>query len=95
MAKVLVTGGSGYFGSVLVDDLLAAGYEVKILDLTRDTSRDTSRVAQYVGDIRDNFLVEEAMKGIDKVFHNVAQVPLAKNKELFNSVNIGGTKKRA
>ena len=36
MKRVLVTGGSGFFGSILVKTLLERGYEVKILDLFKD-----------------------------------------------------------
>ena len=48
--------------------------------------------ARYVrADIRDAAAVAEACRAIDWVFHNVAQVPLAKDRALFRSVNEGGT----
>jgi len=31
--KVLITGGGGYVGSVLVEKILKAGYEVRVLDI--------------------------------------------------------------
>ena len=44
-----------------------------------------------VGDVRDRAALTEACDGVDAVLHNVAQVPLAKDHELFRSVNVGGT----
>ena len=43
-------------------------------------------------DIRDTSLVMNSLKNINYVFHNVAQVPLSKNKKLFHDVNYLGTK---
>ena len=44
------------------------------------------------GDIRDYTSLLDACKGVDVVFHNVAQVPLAKDKKSIYSVNNLGTK---
>ena len=44
------------------------------------------------GDIRDERTVALAVEGVDIVFHNVAQVPLARNEELLRTVNVDGTK---
>ncbi|HZO84615.1 MAG TPA: NAD-dependent epimerase/dehydratase family protein, partial [Verrucomicrobiae bacterium] len=43
------------------------------------------------GDIRDFDALQKALEDVAVVHHNVAQVPLAKNRALFNSVNIAGT----
>jgi nucleoside-diphosphate-sugar epimerase len=85
----LVTGGSGYFGSLLVERLVAAGNTVKVLDIS-DADRPDG-VELLVGDIRDRDAVEAAVAGCDVVYHNVAQVPLARDRELFDSVNRNGT----
>ncbi|HEY5165083.1 MAG TPA: NAD-dependent epimerase/dehydratase family protein, partial [Acidimicrobiia bacterium] len=87
--SVLVTGGSGYFGSVLVDDAVARGDRVRVLD--RNPPEPREGVEFVAGDIRDRPAVRDACEGIDIVFHNVAQVPLAKDRALFRSVNVVGT----
>jgi nucleoside-diphosphate-sugar epimerase len=46
---------------------------------------------QFIGDIRDIELCISATQGMDAVFHNVAQVPLAKDSDQFFSVNVNGT----
>jgi nucleoside-diphosphate-sugar epimerase len=86
--RVLVTGGSGYFGTTLVDLALARGDEVRILDVNPPAG---DRADVVIADVRDRDAVRKACDGIDVVFHNVAQVPLAKDRELFESVNVTGT----
>jgi nucleoside-diphosphate-sugar epimerase len=88
--KALVTGGSGYFGSVIVRNLLKQGWSVRIFDLFEAPDRIKETEFQK-GDIRDYAAVAKACDGIDVVHHNVAQVPLAKDKKLFESVNRDGT----
>lgn len=85
----LVTGGSGYFGSLLVEQLLASGHRVRVLDL-HDTAERPADVEFVRGDIRDADVCLAATKGVERVFHNVAQVPLARDRELFAQVNVGG-----
>jgi nucleoside-diphosphate-sugar epimerase len=88
---VLVTGGSGYFGSILVDRALDRGDRVRILDLNEPDPRPGAAVEAVVGDVRDLATVRHASEGVDLVLHNVAQVPLAKDRDLFWSVNVVGT----
>ena len=53
----------------------------------------TQRKVTFIqGDIRNLPQIKKARQNVDIVFHNVAQVPLAKDKQLFNSVNIDGTR---
>src|SRR5450759_1565252 len=81
---VLVTGGTGSFGSTIVRHLLAKNVsEVRILsrdeakqdDMRRSLSDARSRF--YLGDVRDYSSVADAMRGVDLVFHAAAlkQVP--------------------
>jgi nucleoside-diphosphate-sugar epimerase len=87
---ILVTGGSGYFGTELVARALADGDTVRTFDL--NPPADGAGLIEHVtGDVRDVDALRAACDGVDVVLHNVAQVPLAKDKELFWSVNVLGT----
>ena len=90
MTTSLVTGGSGYFGSLLVAHLLRAGHQVRVLDIN-DADDRPAEVELVRGDIRDSATVAAALEGVDIVFNNVAQVPLAKDLHLLRSVNVDGT----
>lgn len=85
----LVTGGSGYLGTELSQRLLRNGWGVTIFDLNRPSIRNVEFIQ---GDIRSLSDCSNAVRGMDVVFHNVAQVPLAKDKTLFESVNVQGSK---
>ncbi len=89
MPRALVTGGSGYFGSLLTRKLRERGYAVRIFDLHAPAD---DGVEFAPGDIRDLAAISSSCRGIDVAFHNVAQVPLAKDKRLFWSVNRDGTR---
>jgi nucleoside-diphosphate-sugar epimerase len=73
--RVLVTGGAGYVGAVLVPQLLARGYQVRVLDLYLygdDVLRDVASnpgLEQVKGDIRDRQVLERVMPGCDAVIH--------------------------
>lgn len=86
---VLVTGGSGYFGTLLAEAALARGDHVRVFDL--EPPVETGSVEFVQGDIRDLDLVRKACAGVDVALHNVAQVPLAKDHAAFWSVNVVGT----
>jgi dTDP-L-rhamnose 4-epimerase len=70
---ILVTGGAGFIGSHVVDALVAAGEEVRVLDL-RPPHRDD--VDSVVGDVRDRETVVRAIRGVRAVSHQAARVGL-------------------
>ncbi len=79
-AKVLITGGAGFIGSHIADQLLAAGAGrvVVIDDFVRGRSEnlahavDTGRLDVVAGDIRDAALIDQLTAGCDMVFHQAA-----------------------
>jgi nucleoside-diphosphate-sugar epimerase len=86
----LVTGGAGYFGTLLVEALVKDGKRVRILDV--HDAELPKGVEKVRADIRDAAAVEKACEDVEVVHHNVALVPLAKDKEAFFAVNEGGAK---
>jgi len=79
MKRALVTGGSGFIGSHLVDGLLEDGWQVVVLDnlLTGHRSnlghhKRNPRLKVVEGDIRDLETVSKCSQGCDAVFHFAA-----------------------
>jgi len=97
----LVTGGAGFIGSHIVQELLKSGHTVRVLDNLLSGSKDNLREAkvwndiEFVeGDIRSPFICLDAVKGIDVVLHQAALNRAMRSIEdplSFNEVNIGGT----
>jgi len=72
-----------------VSRLLTRGDAVRILDVVENDDRP--KETEFVlGDVRDAEAVRGAMRGVEVVHHDVAQVPLAKDRGKFWSVNVGG-----
>jgi nucleoside-diphosphate-sugar epimerase len=97
LARVLVTGGAGYVGAVLVPKLLAAGYDVTVLDLylygedVLKECRSSPGLREVKGDIRDIEVVKEALRGCDSVIHLacISNDPSFElNPELGRSINL-------
>lgn len=86
----LVTGGSGYFGQLLSKQLLEQGTHVRVFDINFP-GFSHSNLEFFKGTILDRNVVKQAVSGMKKVFHNVAQVPLARDVDLFWSINKDGT----
>src|SRR5215210_5140172 len=93
----LITGGAGYIGMLVADELLAAGARVRVLDsLQHDQAgcaemlRDQD-VELLVGDVRDAAARAEALQGADAVVHLAAIVgdpACARDPETAQAVNV-------
>lgn len=101
--QVLITGGAGFIGSHLSDELLREGYAVRALDsLCPQVHGEDARRPAYldadvelaVGDVRDRSVVERALRGVDLVVHLAAKVGVGQSMyEMaeYTSVNNDGT----
>lgn len=82
---LLITGGTGSFGHAVLEKFLPTDYFAEIRIFSRDEKKQDdmrnqysdNRIKFYIGDVRDQFSVDNAMKGVDFVFHAAAlkQVP--------------------
>jgi dTDP-L-rhamnose 4-epimerase len=81
--KILITGGAGFIGSHLADELLRAGHSVRALDslASQVHGADAARpeyldpeVELIVGDVRDPRAIRQALEGVDVVYHFAALV---------------------
>lgn len=92
--KVLVTGGSGFLGSHVVEQLARAGHTVRALVRKSSNRKFLQSLGDKVelaeGAVDDRESVFEAMKGVDAVVHS-AGVVKAKNEADFFACNTRGT----
>lgn len=102
--KLLVTGADGFIGSHLVEELVKRGYQVKAFVYYNSFNTwgwlDTlpteimKNVEVFQGDIRDPNGVEEAVKGVDAVFHLAALIAIPfsyHSPDTYVDTNIKGT----
>jgi dTDP-L-rhamnose 4-epimerase len=102
-SRVLITGGAGFIGSHLADELLARGHSVRVLDSLIEQVHGPGRkrpsylapdVELVEGDIRDPAAVNRALRGVDAVYHLAARVGVGQSMyELgqYTAVNNFGT----
>jgi nucleoside-diphosphate-sugar epimerase len=98
----LVTGGAGYVGSVVVDELLARGRSVRVLDTLLHGSVSSllqpwgSERFQFVrGDVRDPAARKQALEGVEAVIHLAAIVgdpACARDPVVAREVNLEATR---
>jgi UDP-glucose 4-epimerase len=75
--KILITGGSGFIGSHIVEHYQGKAEEIRVLDNLRTGYRrnlDGLQCTFIEGSITDRALVKEAVKGVDYIFHLAALV---------------------
>jgi dihydroflavonol-4-reductase len=91
--RALVTGGSGFIGSHLVELLISKGYSVRCL-LRKSSSTAWLKglpIEIVYGDIFDVPALENAVKDVDYVYHS-AGLTKAKKKEEYYRANVDGTR---
>jgi len=101
--KVLVTGGAGFIGSYIVDNLIEQGYDVVVYDnLEPQVHGKEQKIPEYLnkkadfikGDIRDAELLKKCLSNIDIIFHQAALVGVGQSMyrmEDYVDVNTKGT----
>jgi dTDP-L-rhamnose 4-epimerase len=100
---ILITGGAGFIGSHLADQLIERGHRVRVLDcLLPQVHGEGQRRPEYlhpevelqVGDVRDPEAVRQALEGVEVVYHFAAAVGVGQSMyEIahYTSVNNMGT----
>ncbi len=94
--RILVTGGTGFTGTALVQRLCEEGHSVVALDYKEGLACDALRAMGaevVIGSVTDRAVVERSMRGVEFVFHLAAafrelNVPNA----FYDEVNVGGTR---
>jgi len=100
--KVLVTGGAGFIGSFIVDELVRRGHEVIIFDSLDPQVHPDGRPPEYLnknamfvqGDVRNRDALFKALGKCEVVFHEAGAVGVGQSQyeiARFVDVNIGGT----
>ncbi|HEY5902614.1 MAG TPA: SDR family NAD(P)-dependent oxidoreductase, partial [Anaerolineales bacterium] len=97
--RYLVTGGAGFIGSHIAEALLEQGGQVRVFDNFSTGKRENlesiaSQIEVLEADLRDRAAVEQAVKGVDVIFHEAAFVSVPQSmqepEECFD-VNVTGT----
>lgn len=103
MKNILITGGAGFIGSHLADELISQNYNVRVLDnLDKQVHGPDLKRPEYlneevdliIGDVRDSGSVKKALRNIDAVFHFAARVGVGQSMYEINEytdVNNRGT----
>lgn len=97
--KILITGGAGFIGSNIVEEVLKKGFSVRVIDNFSTGKRENLKafvndIELIEGDIRSYHTVQKAVKGVEVILHQAAlpSVPRSIYDPITtNEVNVGGT----
>ena len=94
--KILVTGGAGFIGAALANQLAADGHQVRVVDDLSNGNRD--RLAPSImftqGEVNNVPRLWTLLQDVDCVYHLAARVSVAESRlypQEYNTVNVGGT----
>jgi len=96
--KVLVTGGAGFVGSHLIEELLSNGESVVCLDdfstgKRKNLEHIKDKITIIEGDIRNPEIVKTALQNVEQVYHLAAQISVTnsvRNPLIDATINING-----
>ena len=99
MSKYLVTGGAGFIGSHISEELFQRGHSVRIVDNFLTGKRENiaaflDKIELIEGDIRDFNTCKQALEGVDYVLHQAALPSVPRSVEdpiMTSEINIEGT----
>lgn len=89
--QVLVTGGGGFVGGYIVDLLLERGYSVRSIGRSPQPTLEAKGVDVRCGDLADAEAVDDAVAGVDAVFHVAAKAGVWGSWDSYYQANVVGT----
>lgn len=95
--RVLITGGTGYIGSIAVEIMRTQGFEVSILDDCSTGHADTvpTGVRFVAGSLLERTDLDQALEGVDAVLHFAGKSLVGESvekPELYQRINVDGTR---
>lgn len=91
MNRVLVTGGNGFIGKALVQELVRQGVEVVVVGRNHYPQLEALGVRCHKGDIRDPECMMRVTAGCDLVFHVAAKAGIWGERDEYQRINVDGT----
>ena len=92
MKRILVTGGGGFLGQAICQQLLQKNYNVRIYNRNRYPEVEALGIASITGDITDRSKLMAAMQDCDAVIHTAAKAGVWGSWQEYERINVGGTR---